>query len=405
MEEVGGMALEFLKRDKELVVAYSPMYGAEEILNRIKSDDGYSIKHTFWVNATFLREFDEYDEDIICFSIGKYVEGYVEISKEVFGTRHTFFFGENIKFNQRMFVANRNVSILGKIDQVIDNDIYIGGEKQDEKYYMPYEEFTRLIETFPNSTELTKYVHKRIAGIVKEFIPQCDKYEHIYEKYISERELLYTSIGIHDSMSYNKRIKLEQFKIALGELRELLSEGEVCVESMWQQRVHNILQLLYPQYILCDREISFSGVDGNNKRPDFIMVDANGFIDVMEIKKPTVEILSRQPSYRNNYVPSREFSGTVQQIEKYIFCLTVLNREKDVFFRKLQERLPDGILPQVVNPKGILLLGRSENFNEQQTRDFELIRRQYKSIADIMTYDDLVQRFERIIQSLDNELE
>ena len=102
---------------------------------------------------------------------------------------------------------------------------------------------------------------------------------------------------------------------------------------------------------------------------------------------------------------SRKFSGTVQQIEKYIFCLTALNREKDVFFRKLQERLPDGILPQVVNPKGILLLGRSENFNEQQTRDFELIRRQYKSIADIMTYDDLVQRFERIIQSLDNELE
>lgn len=87
MEEVGGVTLEFLKRDKELVVAYSPMYGADEILSRIKSDDGYSIKHTFWVDATFLRELDAYDEDIICFSIGKYVEGYVEINKEVFGTR------------------------------------------------------------------------------------------------------------------------------------------------------------------------------------------------------------------------------------------------------------------------------------------------------------------------------
>lgn len=399
------MTLEFLKRDKELIVTYSPMYGADEIVSKIKSDDGCSIKNTFWVDATFLRKLDTYDEDTICFSIGKYVEGYVEINKEVFGTSHTFFFDESIKFNQRMFVANRNISILGKIDQVIDDDIYIGGEKQKEKYYMPCEEFKKLIDIFPNSTELTKYVHKRIARIVKEFVPQCDKYEHIYEKYVRERESLYTSTGIHDNTSYNKRIKLEQFKIALGELRELLNEDEVFVESTWQQRVHNILQLLYPQYILCDREISFSGVDGNNKRPDFIMVDANGFIDVMEIKKPTVEILSRQPSYRNNYVPSREFSGTVQQIEKYIFCLTALNREKDVFFRKLQERLPDGILPQVVNPKGILLLGRSENFNEQQTRDFELIRRQYKNIADIMTYDDLVQRFERIIQALDNELE
>lgn len=399
------MTLEFKKHGDELIVVYSPMYGVDEILDKITSDDGYSIKNTFWIDKNLLRVFDIYDEDSICFSIGKYVEGYVEINKEVFGTSHTFFFGENIKFNQRMFVANRNVSILSKIDHVIDDDIYIGGEKQENKYCMPYEEFKRLIDIFPNSTELTKYVHKRIAGIVKEFVPQCDRYEHIYEKYVRERESLYTSIGIDHSTSYNKRIKLEQFKIALGELKELLSEGEVLVESTWQQRVHNILQLIYPQYILCDREISFSGVDGNNKRPDFIMVDANGFIDVMEIKKPTVEILSRQPLYRNNYVPSREFSGTVQQIEKYIYCLTALNREKDVFFRKLNERLPDGIVPQVVNPKGILLLGRSENFNEQQRRDFELIRRQYKNIVDIMTYDDLTVRFERIIQALGNDLE
>lgn len=38
----------------------------------------------------------------------------------------------------------------------------------------------------------------------------------------------------------------------------------------------------------------------------------------------------------------------------------------------------------------LLLLGRSKDLNEQQTRDFELIKRQYKNIADIMTYDDLV---------------
>jgi len=35
----------------------------------------------------------------------------------------------------------------------------------------------------------------------------------------------------------------------------------------------------------------------------------------------------------------------------------------------------------VVNHQGILLLGRSNNFNEQQKRDFELIKRQYKNIA------------------------
>lgn len=33
-------------------------------------------------------------------------------------------------------------------------------------------------------------------------------------------------------------------------------------------------------------------------------------------------------------------------------------------------------------------------------KDFELIKRQYKHITDIMTYDDLVIRLENIVNSL-----
>ena len=163
--------------------------------------------------------------------------------------------------------------------------------------------------------------------------------------------------------------------------------------------------MLYPQYILFAREVTFNGVDGNDKRPDFILVDTNGFVDIMEIKIPAVDVLSKKPSYRNNYVPSREFAGIVQQMEKYAYCLNTLNREKDSFYAKLSSLLPKGIIPQVVNPQGILLLGRSNNFNEQQARDFELIKRQYKNVADIMTYDDLIARFERIILALNDEVE
>lgn len=36
--------------------------------------------------------------------------------------------------------------------------------------------------------------------------------------------------------------------------------------------------------------------------------------------------------------------------------------------------------------------------------DFELIRRQYKHIAEIMSYDDLLQRIDNIIAALDQEL-
>ena len=72
--------------------------------------------------------------------------------------------------------------------------------------------------------------------------------------------------------------------------------------------------------------------------------------------------------------------------------------------KQLEDKIPGSVTPKVVKPQGILLLGRSKDFNHQQKTDFELIKRQYKHIAEIMTYDDLLQRIENIIAALSQEL-
>lgn len=184
------MAFEFLKHNTELIIVYTPIYGADEILRKINNTEGYNIKNTFWVEKQFLRTLKDYDEDSICFSLGKIEGDFIEMNQDVVGTNHKFFFSSVIKFNHKMFIANPNVSVLEKIDQVVDGDIYIGGVKGDN-YNIPYERYKDLIEAFPNSSELTKYVHRRIATLVKEFVPQCDKYEYIYENYIEKKEQTY----------------------------------------------------------------------------------------------------------------------------------------------------------------------------------------------------------------------
>ena len=168
-------------------------------------------------------------------------------------------------------------------------------------------------------------------------------------------------------------------------------------EKQWQAAIHNVLQLLYPKYICCAREIKFYGMGKNDKQPDFLLVDANGFVDILEIKKADVIVLTK---YRNNYVASREVSGAIQQIEKYIYCLNSSDKAKADVSSKLKPLLPEGVEVRVVNPQGILLFGRSKDFNQQQLADLELIKRQYKHVADIMTYDDLLLRLRNIIESL-----
>lgn len=384
-----------------LILSYSPVMGITEILERLSQDEEVTIKRTFSVTKKHLinkaNNEDEFEETLH-FCIGKIGDIYTLLDSDIIGTEHTFYFGNEIKLKPEMFTAYRNISILQKIDEVIERDFYIGGNW--EAYNgISKETFDELLKKFPKTAELDKYAHKRIASIIKDYFPECDKYEAIYEKFIESKNSSYASSNSTIS-KYNVQIELEQFTIAYQELMDMLNRYEAINEKQWQKKIHNILQLLYPKYICCAREVKFYG-GKKDKQPDFLLVDANGFVDILEIKKADVRMLTQ---YRSNYVATREISGAIQQIEKYIFCLNSSDKAKEDVSKKLIEFLPEGVEVKIVNPQGILLAGRSNEFTDEHKKDFELIKRQYKHVADIMTYDDLAQRLRNIIASLEKRV-
>lgn len=394
-------SISFEYSEDKLILCYAPVMGFDDITKRLDTEDGVSIKHTFWVTKDLLCEDVEEDDDweeTLRFCIGAVGEAYTQLDSEVFSTDHSFYFGNEIKLKPEMFTAYRNISILQKIDEVIERDFYIGGDWENHNG-ISKATFDELLEKFPKTAELDKYAHKRIASIIKDYFPECDKYEAIYEKFVESKNSSYAS-SVSAISKFNVQIELEQFTVAYQELMDMLNRYEAIDEKQWQEKIHNILQLLYPKYICCAREIKFYG-GKKDKQPDFLLVDANGFVDILEIKKADVRMLTQ---YRNNYVATREISGAIQQVEKYIFCLNSSDKAKEDVSKKLTEYLPEGVAVKIVNPQGILLAGRSNEFNCEQQKDFELIKRQYKHVADIMTYDDLAQRLRNIIASLEKRI-
>lgn len=386
----------------KLILCYTPEMGINYIIKRLDTEDGALIKNTFWVtkDLLFSSAETEYDwEETLRFYIGTIGESYTILDSDVLRTEHSFYFSNEIKLKPEMFVAYRNISILRKIDKVIERDFYIGGDWEAHNG-ISKEAFENLLKKFPKTAELNKYAYKRIASIIKDYLPECDKYEAIYEKFIESKNSIYVTPTPTIS-KYNVQIELEQFTVAYQELNDMLDRYETIDEKQWQKKIQNILQLLYPKYICCAREIKFYGSGKNNKQPDFLLVDANGFVDILEIKKADISMLTQ---YRNNYVATREISGAIQQIEKYIFCLNSSDKAKEDVSKKLTGFLPEGVEVKIVNPQGILLAGRSNEFNREQQRDFELIKRQYKHVADVMTYDDLAQRLRNIIASLEKRV-
>jgi len=114
---------------------------------------------------------------------------------------------------------------------------------------------------------------------------------------------------------------------------------------------------------------------------------------VIEIKKPFDKCIVTEGQYRDNHIPLRELSGSVMQIEKYLYYLNRWGADGEAeLTRKYKSELPEGFSIKITNPAGIIIMGRDNNLSNAQRRDFEVVKRKYKNIADIVTYDDLLCR-------------
>ena len=163
------MSISFEKRNDKLILVYVPAMGIDDIIKRLDTKDGVTIKHTFFVTKELLCSDVEEDndwEETLRFCIGTIGESYIELDSEVLGANHSFYFGNEIKLKPEMFTAYRNISILRKIDEVIERDFYIGGDWENHNG-ISKETFMDLIRKFPKTAELDKYAHHRIANIFR----------------------------------------------------------------------------------------------------------------------------------------------------------------------------------------------------------------------------------------------
>ena len=233
----------------------------------------------------------------------------------------------------------------------------------------------------------------RIAGVLEEYFDGLGNYAIEYENYLAKRN------KTNDFEIPYLLNNIELFEAARDTIVGMLSER--VLESNWQKKIAEIIRLIYPQYVICLREVEIATDDRHKKKPDFIMVDASGYADVIEIKSPQVSCMVSSSQYRYNYVADHEMAGAIVQIEKYLYCMNSDARKAaEKIGERIRQEYKQDMDVKVINPRGILILGRSNSLTKEQKDDLELIKRQYKNGVDIMSYDDLVERFDNIIRQL-----
>jgi len=402
--------IEFLKQDDLLVLRYWSTRGDSSWVDEVlTTNELVKINKVFYFSKTDLirteSEFSGIDysshRNIYAttedkkFILGRIDGSCFKISKERLKLKHDLFLSTKLEINEFIFIADRDISVFRKIDEIIDEPIIVADDFENS---ITLDEFHELIKNFPTTTELKHYAHARISRTLFDHFQTLSDAQLKLDRYLKNRK----SIKTPSRTALLNEYEPEKFCYVRDELSKLLEDDNSFSENDWQKLIVEFLLLIFPKYVAVLEKVSIKDFTDPTKETrreiDLVLVDANGTIDIIEIKKPFPDCLLSKQTYRDSYTPKKELSGAVMQVEKYLFHLSKWGREGEKqISQKKKKSLPPNFELKIVNPKGMIILGRDKDFTDDQKFDFEIIRRKYANVIDIMTYDDLLRRLDNII--------
>lgn len=168
---------------------------------------------------------------------------------------------------------------------------------------------------------------------------------------------------------------------ALIELQEKLQEEQP--ERYWQEwftRNKWVLESDFAQ-IVDERVIDTENI------ADYIMKSYDGFVDLVEIKKPNGLPFWASTKDHGNYVPSADLAKAITQCLNYIYAIE-LEANSTKFARRIGSR--------VIKPRCILIFGRSYDWNDEQREAYRILNAAYNQVS-ILTYDHISERAQNVL--------
>jgi Domain of unknown function (DUF4263) len=405
--------ISFEKKDSLIIISYSTDRDNKWVFDKFDNGESYAFNKVYNLSSNNFygelkpKEIDKdklsiYDlePEPIDFIFARLIDEYYKVEKGILINKFDIYFHKDFEFDNKVFIAEGDISIFRKIEQLINEDIYIGGNNSNAIAEI---DFIGIINDFPSQYEKKLYSEARLTNVIKEFFSSTINAEKKFEKYIDKKA---TNKGQNLTKLFSD-IELFKYQTILKKLEGMLFSEVSYSENQWQDEILQIILLLYPKYFLVFKEAPIKAKYDKEKNIreekfiDILLVDSDGNIDLIEIKKPSNSSLMTKGQYRNNHIPLRELSGTVMQIEKYIYYLNRWGENgEEELTKKYKAEIPEGFEINITNPKGFIIMGRENDLSIEQKKDFEVVKRKYKNVIDIISYDDLLNRLKFTIEQI-----
>ena len=264
------------------------------------------------------------------------------------------------------------------------------GENEEPESQQPKSELTLNHEEFQSLIEFLQQSYEPFRQGVKAFIPLERPFDAENAQQIRALFSLPNKLGLVNFILDNDVIPdelaagLRQARRARAVLEFEQMLGQNLLEGKWQQWFQSNSWVLGSQFvrILDERHIDTQHIS------DFLMEAYDGFLDVVEIKRPEGGLNFWSPTIdHGNYVPSTDLTKAITQASRYIYEV-----EREANSVKFLERA-GGV--KTVKPRCILLFGRSNDWNEKQAEAYRILNASFHNLT-VLTYDHVIARARRI---------
>lgn len=274
---------------------------------------------------------------------------------------------------------------LGRYKKPADFDLEEEPETLEPKseLTLDHEEFQALIDFLQHSYEPFK------QG-VKAFIPLDRPFDSENAKQIRALFSLPDKKNLVQFILHNGIIPSDlaaglrqaQRARAVREFETMLDKE--LLEGEWQKWFQANNWVLGSQFvrILDERYIDTANIS------DFLMEAYDGFLDVVEIKRPGggLQFWAAARDH-GNYVPSSDLTKAITQASRYIYEV-----EREANSVKFLERV-GGV--KTVKPRCILVFGRSKEWDDDQAEAYRIMNAGFHNLT-VLTYDHVLTRARRI---------
>ena len=257
--------------------------------------------------------------------------------------------------------------------------------KEDKAITLKPEEINKLIE----------YIQEYYAPLnigMTEFIEADEDAAKLFTKV--------RDLGISDDEVVSKLIEsgilTQNLTVAItaAERNNAVREFEQAIdvertESFWQNWFAQNKWVLGSEYlnILPERDID------TNDIADYLMRSIDGFLDVVEIKRPDLKFWAG-PDSHGNYYPTAQLTAAISQCLNYLYRIELQSNSVE-----FMERI-DGT--KTVKPQCMLVYGRSNDWGEDKMRALRILNAAYHQLH-IITYDQLLLRAKQLLGFSDQD--